>query len=311
MATSTPPPLSLAVSPALAPAHGTARTRLTALLQLTKPRLAFFSILSAMAAYAAAAPGLGYIHLLLAFAGISLSAGGALSFNQWWERRIDGRMRRTASRPLPQGAVSPRAALTFSMILCAAGPALLAFTANPVSAALAALIIVLYGLVYTPMKRRSLWATEVGSVSGALPPLLGAAAAGDVWNTSAWMLAVLLLFWQMPHFYGIGWMHRDDYRAAGFRLLPALDSSGGRTARRSFVYTVLLAAFAPVPWLAGWAGPVYALVAVPGALFMLARARAFLQAPEPRAAAARALFLASVLYLPPLFAAVVLDRFLF
>lgn len=281
-----------------------------ALLMLTKPRLAFFSILSAMAAYACVQAPVSPLHILWSLAGISFAAGGALSLNQWWERSIDSQMQRTRSRPLPQEQLTPGIALAWSLGLSATGISLLYVAVNPLSAALAASTIVLYGLVYTPLKRRTVWATELGSFSGALPPLLGAAAAGDVFSPAAWLLAALLLFWQMPHFYGIGWMYQKDYRAAGFPLLPAVDSTGQSTAFWSLFYTLCLGLVSLLPWLFGPFGVFYGIPAAIGFAYLLSRAIAFQRNRTDRDAAARKLFLATVIYLPPLMTAIAVDRFL-
>ncbi len=278
------------------------------LLTLTKPRLATFSILSGMAGYGVAGPGGGWIHTLATLGGIALSAGGALSLNQWWERKTDALMHRTASRPLPRGDISPAGALAWSTMLSVGGVVGLALTTTPRAAVLAATTIVLYGLVYTPLKRRTRWATEIGSLSGALPPLLGAAAAGNAMATSAWVLAGVILFWQMPHFFAIGWMHRDDYRTAGFPLLPAIDQNGTRTAAWSFAHTVLLAVASLAPWALGWVGPIYGVVALLGAAAMVWASWRFLVCKDERDRHGRRLFFTTILYLPPVMTALVIDR---
>lgn len=263
-----------------------------------------------MAGYAAVAMGGGngggpFIPATL---GISLAAGGALSLNQWWERGPDAHMRRTATRPLPRGAVRPGVALTFTLALCLVATLVLALATTLTAAAIALAIIVLYGLIYTPLKRKTVWATEIGSFAGALPPILGAAAAGQPLHPAAWTLAVLLLFWQMPHFYGIGWLYREEYRAAGFRLLPAVDSDGHRTARRSLFYSAALFGFTPLPWLVGPLGPVYGIAATAGAACLLWTAWRFFRAADDRRQSARTMFLSGVLYLPPVLAALVIDQ---
>ena len=284
--------------------------RALALFALTKPRLALFSIFSAMAAYVAVDSALGWTRLLVAFLGISLAAGGALSLNQWWERSLDARMRRTANRPLPRQALRPPTALFFSLALSGAGVGLLAVGVTLLSALVAAMIIILYGLIYTPLKQRTNWATEIGSISGALPPVLGAAAAGDPLNPVAWTLAMILLFWQMPHFYGIGWLHREDYRRAGFQLLPAIDETGGRTGQWSWIYSLLLLVLTPIPWALGWLGPVYGIPAILGGGWLLWRAWLFRCDHGDRRGTARKMFLAGVVYLPIILAIVVLDSWL-
>jgi protoheme IX farnesyltransferase len=278
-----------------------------ALLALTKPRLAFFSILSGMTGYAVASAEGGWPRLLASLAGITLSAGGALSLNQWWERDTDALMRRTAGRPLPSGRISPAGALIWTLTLSLAGVGLLAGTTGVLAASLAAAIIVLYGLIYTPMKRMTRWATEVGSVSGAMPPLLGAAAAGEVMAPGAWVLAGILLFWQMPHFFAIGWMHRVDYRTAGFPLRPVIDATGGVTAAWSLAYTVALAVVSLLPWALGTMGWIYGIIALAGALAMLVNAVRFLTDGRQRDLRARRLFLTTLIYLPPVMAALVMD----
>ena len=278
-----------------------------ALFLLTKPRLASFSVLSGMAGYAVVKGGSGWWHAALVFVGVALSAGGALSLNQWWERKTDAMMRRTAGRPLPQGHVSPRLALGWSLGLGAGGVVSLLAFANGAAASLALATIVVYGLVYTPLKRRTRWATEIGSISGALPPLLGAAAAGDAWSRPAWVLATVILFWQMPHFFAVGWMYREDYRAAGFPLLPAVDRSGGATAAWSMAHSVLLCAASVAAWAFGWAGPVFGVAAAVGGAAMLWSSWRFWSRVETRNREGRRLFFTTILYLPPVMAALVSD----
>lgn len=291
----------MALAAGLCPAGAVPLAR--ALFLLTKPRLACFSILSGLSGYAAAAAAGGWLRFAAALAGITLAAGAALSLNQWWERDTDARMRRTATRPLPGGQVTPAVALAWTLALAAGGVGVLSVAAGGLAGALAAAIIVLYGLVYTPLKRRTRWATEVGSISGALPPLLGAAAAGDVLAPGAWVLAGILLFWQMPHFFAIGWMHRADYRAAGFPLRPAVDATGRNTAAWSLAHTVLLAIVSLLPWAIGLVGPVYGVIALAGAAAMLVTAARFLTDAAQRDRRARQLFVATLFYLPPVMAA--------
>lgn len=278
---------------------------LSALVTLTKPQLAFMTVLTAMVAFGTARPAAGFA--LATFAGTSLAAAGALSLNQWWERKADTLMRRTRGRPLPQGLLTARGALLWSVSLAAAGVGVLAVWVNVPAAVIAALTIWVYGLIYTPLKRRTRWATEIGAVSGALPPLLGNAAAGDVWAPAGVVLAAVLFCWQMPHFFAIGWRHRVDYRAAGFRLLPAVDPTGRRTAEWALFYAALLVPVSVVPWALGYLGALYGWPALLAGLAFLWLAWRFAAAGGTRDCEARRLFLASILYLPVVLGALLLE----
>lgn len=274
-----------------------------ALLELTKPRLAFFSILTGVVGYVVADAGGGWLRASLGILGISLAAGGTLAFNQWWERETDRWMRRTAGRPLPRREIAPRTALAWSLGLSLSGVAVLAVGTTRMAAMIAVIISVLYGWIYTPLKRRTRWATEIGSLSGALPPLLGAAAAGDLSARPAWALTAAILLWQMPHFFAIGWMHRDDYRAAGFPLLPAVDPTGTRTAAWSLIYALLLVGVSVLPWMLGWVGPVYGGAATLGALALVVASARFLMDRQARDLRSRQLFFTTLAYLPVVMAA--------
>jgi protoheme IX farnesyltransferase len=262
------------------------------------------SVLSALTAYATAGPGPGT--LTATVLGTTLAAAGALSLNQWWERNADGLMARTRGRPLPQGKMTPREALWWSLGFSLIGTTVLAAAVNPLAAALAATTILVYALIYTPLKRRTRWATEVGSVSGALPALLGNAAAGDIGSHSGLVLAAILLFWQMPHFFAIGWRYRVEYRAAGFKVLPATDASGGRTAVTSLAYTIALIVVSLLPWVLGWMGAAYGAIALGAGMWFLQRAWRF-HRDRDRDQAARRLFFASLFYLPLMIAALILE----
>ncbi len=278
-----------------------------ALIALTKPRLAVMSVLTTAVAYLQARPTLDGAHAICVLGATLLSAAGALGLNQWRERDADALMRRTRGRPLPRQQLSPAVALGWTLLLGTAGVAGLAWAANGLAAFLSALTIAIYAWVYTPLKRRSRWATEIGALSGALPPLIGAAAATGGLTTFGVFLAGILVLWQMPHFFAIGWACRADYRAAGFPLLPAIDATGVRTSRTCVGYTLVLVATAALAGLAGWVPPWSAAVSAVAALPMVRRAREFAAhaaaASEPgretrRDEAARSLFLASLTYLP-------------
>ncbi len=274
---------------------------------LTKPRLAAMSVLTTFVAYATARPAAG--NFPATAAGTVLAAAGALALNQWWEREVDVRMLRTRGRPLPQAQLTPRAALAWSVGFSLGGVGVLAAGVNLAAAAIAAAIIVIYGLIYTPLKRRTRWATEIGSLSGALPALLGNAAAGDPGARPGLVLGAILLLWQMPHFFAIGWRHRRDYQAAGFPLRPAVDPTGRNTASWSFGYTLLLAPVSLLPWVAGWLGAFYGVGAALAGGWLLQHAGRFRWSTD-RDASARDLFLATLFYLPCVMGALLLDQLL-
>lgn len=276
------------------------------LVALTKPQLAAMSVLTALVAYGAARPEPGTA--LATVIGTSLAAAGALSLNQWWERRADAVMRRTRGRPLPQAQIPADAALGWSLALSVGGLGVLAELVNLPAAVIAALTILLYGVVYTPLKRHTRWATEIGAISGALPPLLGNAAAGDLWAAPGTALAAVLLCWQMPHFFAIGWRHRADYRAAGFRLLPAVDPTGTRTAAWSLGYAAALLPVSLAPWALGHLGAIYGVTAAVAGAAFLSCAWRFLRDTAQRDPAARRLFFASIIYLPVVIVALAMDR---
>lgn len=293
-----PPSLRLGVAPRRATLAGS-------LLALTKPRLAFLSVLTTCAGYGAALPEFDPLVFLWMVLGTAFSAGGALGLNQWLERDADARMVRTRDRPLPSGDVSPTLAWVFSSLLAAAGIALLAWGVNLAAAGWSLATVLSYNFAYTPLKYRSRWSTEVGAVSGALPPLIGWAAGGGS-GPLGLILFLVLLFWQMPHFLAVGWVHREDYRRAGMPLLPATDASGARTAWWSLAHTVALLAVSAAPVALGIAGAPYGVVAALLGAGFLALAVRFLAAGD-RLAPARRLFLASLAYLPLLLGALLID----
>jgi heme o synthase len=242
--------------------------------------------------------------------GTGLSGAGALALNQWRERDTDCVMRRTSDRPLPQGRVAPEVALIWSLALAIAGVGLLAGFVNGLAAAFSAATIILYVAVYTPLKRHTRWATEIGGIPGALPPLIGVAAAGGGITGMGWLVFALMWCWQMPHFFAIGWMCREDYRVAGFRLLPVIDANGARTAAWAFGYAAALLVVSVAPWTLGAVGAGYGIVALLAGAVMLALAWRFLfpASANARERAARQLFAASLIYLPVVLATLAIDR---
>lgn len=279
-----------------------------ALIELTKPRLATLSVLTAVAGYAAARPIWDTVTALALLIGTSLSAAGALALNQWRERTTDALMERTRERPLPAGRISPALALAWSSGLAVSGVLLLALGTTPLAALISAATIVLYVFVYTPLKRHTRWATEVGAIPGALPPLIGFGAAEGSFSALAWLVFGVLLLWQMPHFFAIGWRCRDEYATAGFPLLPVIDHDGRSTANWSLGYSAALLLVSLLPWPLGLTGALYGLGALAAGAGLLWRAAQFRHARHDRDPAARRLFFATLIYLPVVLAALVVDR---
>lgn len=311
MSSATPSAIQAGVqTPSRLAAHTSAAVTLRAMLMLTKPRLAAMSVLTTALAHLVAAQDGGKTSLAILVAGTALSAAGALALNQWRERDTDAIMERTRGRPLPAQQLAPAFALGWSLALATAGVAMLASMVNAMAGALAAATIVIYAWIYTPLKRTTRWATEIGAISGALPPLIGWAAAGGSLTAFAWLIFAILYLWQMPHFFAIGWLCRTDYRAAGFPLLPAIDSRGERTAAWSLAYCLLLLPVSLLPVVLGFAGWLFGTAAGAGGAIMVWRAWRMLRDDQDRDTAARRLFMASIAHLPLVLAALALDRLL-
>jgi len=267
------------------------------LLDLTKARLNLLVLITTFVGYWMGSPGaMDWLRLVCAMVGTALTAAAAAALNQLWERKVDALMTRTASRPLPSGRMKGRMAFGLGFMLGTAGTSLLWFAVNPLSALLALGTLVIYVLLYTPMKRRTAFCTLVGAVSGAIPPVVGWAAANPHLTLGAWVLFAVLFTWQMPHFLAIAWMYRDQYRGAGLVMLRRDDETGFATAATSFAFTLLLTASTLVPFNAGSAGGTYlggALLV--NSVFFLAALHFFADRSRP---VARRLFFASIIYLP-------------
>jgi len=275
-------------------------------LELTKPRLSSFVLLVvALAAWLGSAGTIAPATLLLAVLGTGLVAGGANALNMVLERDLDGRMARTAGRPLPSGRLEPAEAALFGAVITALGLLLLAGT-TPLAALLAALTSASYLLVYTPLKRKTTLNTHIGAVPGALPALIGWAAARGTLDPAAWTLFALVYLWQLPHFLSIAWLYRDDYARGGFRMLPSTDPDGVTTGRQAVLGAAALVPASLLPTLAGLAGAAYFAGALLLGAWFVRRAVAF--ALHRTGATARGLLRASLVYLPAILALMFLDR---
>lgn len=251
------------------------------------------------------APPLLLVHAVL---GTALTACGASALNMVLERRTDALMERTRNRPLPTGRLRPAEAILFGTVLSGTGLAWLALGTNLLATVLAAVTLVTYLFVYTPMKFRSASNTLVGAVPGAVPPMIGWAAVDHVHglDAGAWVLFGVLYLWQIPHFLSIAWLYREDYRRAGLVMLPGIDDDGAAAGRHAVTYAVFLVPVSLFAVVTGLAGPWYAAGAVLlGAGFIAASVRF---ARERTDARARRLLHASLLYLPLLFLCMGLDR---
>jgi protoheme IX farnesyltransferase len=275
--------------------------------ELVKARLTFLVLCTTAAGFYMGAEGpLDWWRLAATLLGTGMVAAAASALNQYLERDVDRLMRRTANRPLATGRLPVDETVVLAVSAAVIGAFLLAVTVNMTAAALALVTLWLYVGVYTPMKRWSVWNTMVGAIPGALPPAIGwAGGRGDL-GMEALVLFGILFFWQIPHFMAIAWLYRDDYKRAGFCMIPIGDSDGSQTGRESVLYSVLLVVMSVVPYTLGMAGSWYLILAL--TLSIGFAALAFRFAARPIQSRARWLFLASILYLPLLLGVLAVDK---
>jgi heme o synthase len=276
-------------------------------LELTKPRITMLILVCTAVGYLFGSYSFHlavFLHVLL---GTALMASGTAALNQWYEADSDAKMRRTSKRPIPAGRMKRIDGLVFGVLLSAAGFADLWFGTNALSGTLGLFTLVTYIFLYTPLKRRSAVCTTVGAIPGAMPPLIGYAAASGTLYAGALALFLIMFVWQFPHFYAIAWMYREDYARGGIRMLPVIEPDGESTARRIVVCSLLLIPISLVPRLLGMTGSIYAAAAVVAGLVLLYYGMRLGR--ERTLVGARHVLLASVLYLPVLLGVMVLDRF--
>jgi protoheme IX farnesyltransferase len=282
-------------------------TRFLDYLELTKPRLSALVLVTTAAGFwlGMRSPR-AWTLLWPTLLGTALAAGGANALNQWGERAHDALMQRTRSRPLPAGRLRPIEALWFGTALVGGGIAFLTLSVNGLAGSLAALSAATYLFWYTPLKRSSSLCTLVGAIPGALPPLIGWAAARGSVGVGGWTLFAVLFLWQLPHFLAIAILYQEDYARAGFRMLPLLEPGGGAAARQMTLYGLCLVPVSLFPTLLGLTGVWYfcGALALSSALLVVALRAALTRS----AVACRQLFLASLLYLPLLLALLALDK---
>jgi len=285
-------------------------------IALTKPRITWLILMSTGIGYFFGLPGapnwLGFlkaIHLwplLHAILGTGLIASGTAALNQWYEREADRHMRRTAARPLPSGRLSAPRALAFGAALSVAGFLELWLGVNLLSASIGAFTLASYLFLYTPLKQRTWWSTTIGAIPGAMPPMIGFAAARGAITSESWVLFAILFLWQFPHFYSIAWMYKEDYARAGIRMLPVVEPDCRSTARQIVLYGVALIPVSLIPGILGMSGRIYVVGALLlGLWFLYSGVRVALERTLVRA---RGVLITSVLYLPLIYGLMLLDR---
>jgi protoheme IX farnesyltransferase len=299
MPAGTPPSLSVSVTPA--------RSRLLAdYVALTKPRVNFLVVLTTFAAFWLGAEPHATLGLLVhTLLGTLLVASGAAVLNQVLERDVDARMLRTQHRPIPDGRLAAADAAYFGLALSVVGVIELAVGTNALAAVVACFTLASYALIYTPLKRVTSLSTVIGAVPGALPPVIGWAAARGELSIEAAILFAIVFLWQMPHVLAVSWMYRDDYARGGIRVLPVTEPDGSSTARQTVSYAAALIPVSLIPTLVGFAGALYFTGALIAGLLLLVVGANF--ARFRTVARARQLFLASLLYLPLLWTLLLAD----
>ena len=285
----------------------TAWTWTTDLFRLTKPKLLSLVLFTTLVGFYTANRGpIPTLLLLRTLIGTALIAGGTTALNMYRERNLDALMKRTALRPLAAGRLPSGPALIFALTLSGVGFAYLFVRVNHLTGLLAALVFICYLFLYTPLKTKTWLSTFVGAVPGALPVVMGWTAASGSVSSGAWILFAVVFLWQLPHFYAIGWLHREDYANAGLPVLSVTDRDGEKTGRLAVLFVAVLLSFTLLPFLWDFAGRSYLTGAVILGILFLSQAIRFARLRSAKTA--RNLFIASALYLPALFALLVLDK---
>jgi len=282
---------------------------LAAFLDLARTRIAFMVVISCAVGFVMAYKGeFNWFQFACALVGTGLLSSGGCAINCYIERELDAMMPRTAQRPIPAGVVSPNTALIYGISLIVAGALILFVFNNLLCAVLGLSAVGIYLGMYTPAKRWTWLNTSVGAVPGAIPPLIGWAAASGELNTCGWILFAILFIWQHTHFLPIAWLFKEDYRAAGFKMLPALEEKAEKTFGLTIATAIVLLPLSTMLYYTGnsFAGPAYCLASLMGGLILVVTSVQWKNKQSRQAA--RLVLLMSLVYLPAIFAGVVLDR---
>ncbi len=275
--------------------------------ELSKLKLSLLVVMSTATSFIMASPhGVDWLTLLWTVLGTTACASSAAALNQLAERARDQQMSRTAARPMPAKHVSRAHAFIFGIVLAYFGVATLAFGANILSAAIALCTILIYMLLYTPLKPLTSFNTIVGAIVGALPPLIGWVAAGDSMSMGGWIIAGILFVWQIPHFLALAWIYKDDYVKGGFKMLPSTDPTGELTARVCVISSLCLIPLCLFMTVASITGTFFAIIGCLLGIFMTIRSIAFWKQRTQKRALH--LFFASIIYLPLALACMLIDR---
>jgi protoheme IX farnesyltransferase len=274
---------------------------------LTKPRITFFVVLSTAVGFILGTKGSHDLYLLMhTLLATSLVAGGSAALNQFLERDLDARMKRTSQRPLPSGRLQPEQAYLYGLFLSASGILYLGFAVNWLVGIVAALTTIIYLFLYPPLKQKTSHNTAVGAIAGALPPVGGWAAARGEIGLEAWVLFGIMFLWQFPHFFAIAWLYREDYVASGYRMISAGDVQGKRTSGQIVAFSLALVPFSSLPFLLGLSGVLYLIAASVLTVGLLYFSFTFARLKTDWDA--RKLMRASLVYLPALWIVMVLDH---
>jgi len=275
--------------------------------ELTKPGVVAMILVTTLVGFYLGSQRMpDYLCLVYTLIGTALAGGGTLALNQFIEREADAKMLRTRMRPLPDGRLQPVEALVFGVFVTVSGLGYLALMVSVLSALITVVIVVSYLFAYTPLKKKTSLCSIVGAVPGALPPVIGWVAARGTLNLEAWVLFTIMFLWQMPHSLAIGWLYREDYARAGFRLLPVIDPDGKSTGRQIVSNCLALLAVGLIPTLIGFTGTTYFFCALAlGSIFLWYGVSLAFSCSQ---AAARRLLFASLVYLPVLLAVMAFDK---